>query len=549
MRIVGRLLSLFSILFSLLAVAAYGIPATAQTQSAASTVPSGLTYTLTSVNSGMVMDVQYGSTSPGAKIVQWPLNGGANQEWTITQAGSGAYTLASAQGGLCLEAPADRTQLYQNPCTGLANQQWSLRQLSDGSYTLTNIASGLLADVSGASKDQAAPVIQYSADNGTNQRWKLSPLTRVGTWTAGLERSGPAFTNQSLRMVVHASVAGALVRVRVSNLYGTAPLSVGAVDVAVQSSNGSAVGGSHHPVTFGGSASATVTAGGDLVSDPIPMHVDADQDLLVSLYLPNATGASTFHQQASETTYLSTAGNHVADDSAANYPKTSGSWYFLAGVDVISPNAVGTVAAVGDSITDGVGSTPGTNRRWPDDLARRMNSASGGTTRGVVNAGIGSNRVLTDVGTMNPSLLSRFGHDVLDQPNVKDVILLEGINDIGNNAGPNGGAVTAQDLESGYQTVINQAHAQGLKIYGATILPFQGASYYSTYGESVRESVNDWIRSSGAFDAVIDFDSVMRSSSNPLALNSAYDSGDHLHPNDTGYQAMANAIDLHLFTP
>jgi lysophospholipase L1-like esterase len=337
----------------------------------------------------------------------------------------------------------------------------------------------------------------------------------------------------------------------VSNLYGTAPLSVGAVDVAVQNSNGSAVPGTHHAVTFAGSASASITAGADLVSDTIAMSVNADQDLLVSIYLPNSTGPSTWHQNANDTTYVSTSGNHVGDDSTANYPGSSntGSWFFLSGLDVVSPTATGTVVTIGDSITDGARSGWGTNTRWPDDLARRLNTASGGTTRGVVDAGIGSNRVLTDADSTNPSLLKRFAHDALGQPGVKDVILLEGINDIGNNAGTGGSALTAQQLESGYQTVINQAHAQGAKIYGATILPYQGAGYYSANGESIREAVNQWIRTSGAFDAVIDMDAALRSSTNPLALNPAYDSGDHLHPSDNGYQAMASTVDLNLLKP
>jgi lysophospholipase L1-like esterase len=234
----------------------------------------------------------------------------------------------------------------------------------------------------------------------------------------------------------------------------------------------------------------------------------------------------------------------------SNYtPSNPSYWYFLSGVDVISPTAAGTVVPIGDSITDGAITTTGANHRWPDDLARRLNALPGGTTRGVVDAGIGSNRVLTDADATNPSLLTRFAHDALGQPGVTDVILLEGVNDIGNNAGPNGTALTAQDLINGYQTVIGQAHAQGVKIYGATILPFQGAGYYTANGESIREAVNQWIRTSGAYDGVVDFDAVMQSPTNPLALNPTYDSGDHLHPNDAGAQTMANAVNLAPFTP
>ncbi|MFC9331816.1 GDSL-type esterase/lipase family protein, partial [Kitasatospora sp. NPDC057015] len=364
---------------------------------------------------------------------------------------------------------------------------------------------------------------------------------RVAAWTAGLGGGGQSFTNQTIRMVAHSTVAGSQVRVRLSNLYGTTPLNIGAVDVALQSSGGTAVAGSHQSVKFAGAATATIPTGGDLTSDPIPMSVNADQDLLVSVYLPNATGPSTLHLEAWDTTYISSPGNHVSDDATVNYPTTSSSWFDLAGLDVLSPTAAGTVVAIGDSITDGSHSTSGANRRWPDDLARRLN-ANGLTTRGVVDAGIGGNKVLTD-GTSNPSLLNRFAHDALGQPGVKEIILLEGINDIGN------GPPSAQQIITGYQTVIGQAHAQGVKIYGGTILPDQGSGYYSPPKESVRAAVNDWIRTSGAYDAVIDFDAVMRDSSNPLALNPLYDSGDHLHPNDAGYQAMANAVDLNLLSP
>jgi lysophospholipase L1-like esterase len=549
MRKPFRLLTGIASALLLIVVIPAGAAATPATPQA---VTSGGVYTLANVNSTQLMDVKYASTAPGAVVLQWPANGGANQDWTLTQVGSaGAYTLGSANSGLCLEAPstAAAAQLVQNPCSGSTAQQWQVQPVGDGTFTLANVASGLLADVNGASTTQGAAIIQWYANSGLNQHWRLTQLTRVGTWTVGVESHGPTISNQTVRMIVHTTVAGSLVRVRLSNLYGTTPLAVGAVDLAGQSSGGAAAAGTHHPVTFGGAGSATIAAGGDLTSDPIPMGVGADWNLLVSVYLPGSAAATAWHQDAHSNTYLSTAGNHVGDDSTANYPNTSGSAFFLDGLDVISPTAAGTLVAVGDSITDGVGSTWGANKRWPDDLARRMNAAPGGTTRGVVDAGIGANRVLTDADSTNPSLLTRFAHDVLGQPGVKQVILLEGINDIGNNAGTGGGALTAQQLEAGYQIVINQAHAAGVKIYGGTILPFQAAGYYTANGESIREAANQWIRTSGAFDGVVDFDAVMRSSSNSLALNPAYDTGDHLHPNDAGYQAMADAVNLGLFTP
>jgi lysophospholipase L1-like esterase len=525
------------LLLPLAVLAAAASPAEAASQSAGpGPITSGL--------AGKCADDLGNAASNGAVVDLYDCNGGAAQQWTVP--GDGTVRI----NGKCLDvtgrATANGTLVELWDCNGGANQTWSAQP--DGS--LKSAQSGRCLDDPGYSSANGTQLVIWDCNGGANQKWTL-PVPRVGIWSAGLEQNGPAFANETIRMVAHVTVAGSQVRVRLSNLYGTTPLSVGAVDVAVQNSNGSAVPGTHHAATFAGSGGATIAPGADLVSDAIPMSVNADQDLLVSIYLPNATGPSTWHQYAGDTTYVSTPGNHVGDDSTANYPGSSnaGSWYFLSGLDVLSPTATGTVVAIGDSITDGYGSTWGANRRWPDDLARRLNAASGGTARGVVDAGIGSNRVLTDADSTNPSLLKRFAHDALGQPGVKDVILLEGINDIGNNAGTGGGALTAQQLESAYQTLINQAHAEGVKIYGATILPYQGSGYYSANGESIREAVNQWIRTSGAFDAVIDLDAATRSSSNPLALNPAYDSGDHLHPSDAGYQAMANAVDLSLLTP
>ena len=511
-------------------------PAQAATQSAGpGPITSGL--------AGKCADDLGNAAANGTVVDLYDCNGGPAQQWTVP--GDGTVRINGKCMDVTGQATANGTLVELWTCNGGANQTWIPQP--DG--TLKSAQSGRCLDDPGYNTTNGTQLVIWDCNGGANQKWTL-PTPRVGIWTAGLEQNGRSFTNQTIRMIAHATVSGSQLRVRLSNLYGTTALSVGAVDVAVQNSNGSAVAGTHHAVTFAGSAGASIAPGADLASDPIAMSVNADQDLLVSIYLPSTTGPSTWHAQANDTTYLSTAGNHVGDDSTANYPGSSqtGSWFFLSGLDVVSPTATGTVVAIGDSITDGYGSSWGTNTRWPDDLARRLAAQSGGTTRGVVDAGIGSNRVLTDADSTNPSLLKRFAHDALGQPGVKDVVLLEGINDIGNNAGTGGSALTAQQLETGYQTVINQAHAQGVKIYGATILPYQGAGYYTTNGESIREAVNQWIRTSGAFDAVIDMDATMRSSSNPLALNPAYDCGDHLHPNDNGYQAMANAINLNLFT-
>ncbi|WP_037834337.1 RICIN domain-containing protein [Streptomyces sp. NRRL S-481] len=551
MRISRRLV--VPVCLGLAACALTGTGATAQAASAAPA--SGTVYTLANAAGGKLMDVRYGSTAPGAPIVQWPSNNAAHQQWLLSRTSSGAYTIRSANSGLCLDTPAPQSstrQLVQNPCDGSGNQHWKIQPDGDA-YNLVNAANGLLVDNKQSLDSDGNEIIQWQSNGGANQRWTLTPvsapLTRVGTYTAGLMSNGESFTDKSIRMVAHTTVAGSKLRVRLSNRYGTGPLTIDAVDLAKEGSTpGTAVPGTHRTVLFDKSASVTIPAGQDVASDPIPMTVAADTNQLVSLHVSGTSPGATWHHEAQQQAWVAT-GNHVTEDGLGNYPTHRGSWYFLEGLDVISSTATGTVVCVGDSITDGVGSTGGANRRYPDHLARRMNSASGGPALGVVNAGIGSNRILTDAWWTNPSLKSRFGRDVLGQPNVKSVILLEGINDIGSGAGPNGSSLTFEALRDGMLSVINQAHAVGVKIIGGTILPYDGADYWSAPGNEIRKAINQWIRTSGAFDGFIDFDKVMQDPGNPDRLNPAYDSGDHLHPNDAGYQAMANAVDLAQLTP
>ena len=371
--------------------------------------------------------------------------------------------------------------------------------------------------------------------------------TRVSAWSPSMTTGGPSFNDQTIRMVAHSSVAGSDARITLSNRYSSTPLDVSAVDVAVQASGGWATRGTTLNVTFGHSGHVTIPAGEQVVSDVIPISVSAGENLLVSLYLPGATGMSTWHSDAFDTTYIA-SGNHISDDSADAFSATTTSWYYLAGLDVISPTAKGAVVAFGDSITDGYHSSTSTYTRWPDFLARRLAAEPSQQRLSVVDAGIGGNRVLTD----NPNLwqgvsaLNRFGHDALGQPGVKDVIFFEGINDIGKNAGPGGTPLTAQDLIDGYRTLINEAHAARVNIIGATLMPDEGNGYYTAAAEAIRQHVNQWIRTSGAFDGVIDFDQAMRDPADPAALNPAYDSGDHIHPNDAGMKAMADVINLRL---
>jgi len=369
---------------------------------------------------------------------------------------------------------------------------------------------------------------------------------RVAVWAPSVTIGGPSFSNQTIRMVAHASVGGSALRIHLSNLRSTTPLVVGGVTIAEQATGGAAVAGSLRTVTVSHATSFTIPVGGELLSDSIPMSVAADHNVLISLYLPQGTSSATWHSDAFEQTYLSSAGsgNHTNDVDAGSYIGSTTSWYYLSGLDVLA-GVSGTVVAFGDSITDGYNTPASAYARWPDDLARRL---AADHPMGVVDAGIGGNRVLTDVPNIwqGISALQRFPHDALSVPGVRDVILMEGINDIGNDAGPNGAPLIAQDLIDGYRNLIDQAHNAGVRIIGGTMLPNRGNGYFTEAHEALRQAANQWIRTSGAFDGVIDFDLAMQDPADPTVLRASYDSGDHLHPNAAGMQAMADAVDLGL---
>jgi lysophospholipase L1-like esterase len=391
----------------------------------------------------------------------------------------------------------------------------------------------------------------------SSERW-------VGTWGAGpggppLPANTQVFTNQTLRLIVHTSVGGNRVRIRLSNELGSTPLTIAAAHVALRAGatgNGADIQpGSDRPLTFSGRASITVPPGAPVLSDPVDLNVNALADLAVSLYLPGAMPATTIHGTASQTNYVSSAGDFTG--AVNNFPidRTILSWPFLTEVDVSGGQSSGGAAIVtlGDSITDGTRSTPDTNNRWPDWLARRLqisvDPVGGINSRlGVVNRGISGNRLLTNPpeGSLaGRNALERFDRDVLASAGVRYMTVLLGINDIGNSSAT--APLTPDDLIAGYRQLIVRAHAKGIAIYGATLTPFEGAGYYSPEKEVIRQAVNNWIRSSDEFDGVIDFDRVTRDPSHPARFLPAYDSGDHLHPNDLGYQAMGNAVPLELF--
>jgi lysophospholipase L1-like esterase len=378
----------------------------------------------------------------------------------------------------------------------------------------------------------------------------------VTSWTASPQNPVPGtlgstgFHDQTVRDIIVPSVGGNMVRLELTNAFGRSPLQVGRVTVAVADLGAGVVPGTIHPVSFGGRVSVRIPAGEQVLSDPVGMQVPAMQELAVSIYLPGRTGVATRHTDALQVNWLSTAGDHAGEAGVGAFTIPTLSWYYLSGLDVRSSRAAGTVVAFGDSITDGVNSSVGGNDRWPDRLARRLAAVSG-PTLAVADGGIGGNRLLTAARCCGASAQARFARDALDQPGVRDVIVLEGINDIGSSVGPlhSDTGLTPARVVAGYRDLIAQAHARGVRIFGATLLPYRGAGYYSLAGEAIREAVNAWIRTSGAFDGVIDFDAAMRDPADPLLLNPAYDSGDHLHPNDAGYQAMADAINLDMLLP
>jgi lysophospholipase L1-like esterase len=347
---------------------------------------------------------------------------------------------------------------------------------------------------------------------------------------------------------VHTSIGGNRARVALSNRFGTAPLTIAAAHVALRDKEATIVPQSDRALTFSGRPTITMPAGAMVYSDPVDLNVPPMGDLAIDLYLPGDTNTSsplTIHNGAFQTNYVSQTGNHTGE-AALPVVATTSSWFLLARVEVMAPESVGAVVTFGDSITDGARSTPDTNNRWPDLLAKRLTAQPGNVKMAVLNAGIGGNRVLTE-GVFNAGLnaLARFECDALDQTGVTHVIVMEGINDIGNarqNPTP-----TAEDFIAGHKQLIELAHTRGLKIYGATLTPFEAAAYFTKEGEAKRQALNQWIRTSKAYDAVIDFDVATRDPANPTRYLPLYDSGDHLHPNDAGYQAMADAIDLALF--
>ncbi|MFB4426810.1 SGNH/GDSL hydrolase family protein [Streptomyces sp. QL37] len=413
------------------------------------------------------------------------------------------------------------------------------------------LLAGSLAFGALAAPAEAAPVAWTAA-------WGASPQLPSTGFTPNWSQEG--FSHQSVRQVVRVTKGGSLARIRLSNAYGTSPLRITGAVIARTSQGAAVEKGSVRHLTFNGERSTWIPAHGELRSDAAELGLESLESVTVTLYFAGTTGPATFHSQGWADTYRA-EGDHRADTAGTAYTGSTQSWYYLSAVEVggaanahptgaARKYARGTgdgsgVAVFGDSITDGFGSTPNTDRRYSDSLAEL-------TGRPVVNQGIGGNLALNDSAWFGERATARFGRDVLDQPGISTVVVLEGLNDIGFSEaakGPNPPAtykpapvVSSRQLIGAYRTLIDAAHEKGLEVIGATLLPFKGSDHWGPHAAQVSNEVNDWIRHSGEFDAYVDFDRALASPSDPDRLDAAYAYKDALHPNDAGYRAMANEV-------
>ena len=358
----------------------------------------------------------------------------------------------------------------------------------------------------------------------------------------------PTINNQTVRMIVHSSIGGRRVRVRLSNAFGSSALPIGAAHIALRDKDSAIAAGSDRPLTFSGRSSIAIPPAADVVSDPVDLDVPKLGDLVISLFVPSEASTPTIHLTGLHTTYISKQSGDMTGAASIADAQTVQLWYWISAVDVDAAKNAAAIVAFGDSITDGATSTPDTNRSWPSQLADRLGANKATANVAVVNEGISGNRLLNDGAGV--SALARFDRDVLALPGVKWLIVLEGINDIGIGGRPGAeppDVVTADDLIAAHKQIIERAHAHGIKVIGATLTPYVGAAYATDTGEKMREAVNDWIRTSHAYDAVVDFDAAVQDPANPKQILAKFNIRDHLHPNDDGYKAMAAAIDFSLF--
>lgn len=369
--------------------------------------------------------------------------------------------------------------------------------------------------------------------------WTTSPSTLPGQ-----ENPESISEEQTLRLITHTSVGGSSVRIRLSNAHGNGPVTVGAASIALQAEGHSIQAASDAALSFSGRTAVTIPKGAVVFSDPLSYSVPAMTNLSVSLYLPIDSGYLTAHGLSNQTNYVAEGGNYTSAN-VLDEPSETPAWPLLTAIDVINSESISAIAMVGDSITDGWGSTTSANQRWPNHFMRRLVTEDGTREFAVLNAGISGNRVTTEGSArFGENLQARFERDVLALSNVSHMVLMEGINDIGMSSGSD--LISAGEIIAGYRQIIARAHARGIKIIGATLTPYEGAAYYTDAGEAVRQEVNAFIRDGGEFDGVIDFEKAVQDPANPSRIIPSF-TEDNLHPNDAGYKAMADLVDLGLF--
>lgn len=370
----------------------------------------------------------------------------------------------------------------------------------------------------------------------------------VGAWTASMQApfeggfSRQGFEDQTIRMIIRPHIDGRRMRIRISNTFGTEPLSIEEVHVALSKDGPEIIPETDKQLTFGGDSKVTIPPGEKKFSDPVPFEVSHNKNMVVSLYIREGTGAATWHPRSLQTTYIS-RGNHVSAPDASSFETKEEAWFWLEGVDVIADSSVkGAIVVLGSSIANGNHSTVNANHRWPDFLAKRFNQGKLEGNMSVLNAGISANQLLNSPPGKGENALRRLKRDVFSQPGVKAVILHQGLNDIRHHPEYDSSTIIER-----MRQIINAIHARGIKIYGGTLTPFKGSGMYTSKKEKTRQEVNDWIRNSGEFDGVIDFDQALRDPEAPERFLPKYDAGDHLHPNDAGYKKMAETVDLSFF--
>jgi lysophospholipase L1-like esterase len=368
----------------------------------------------------------------------------------------------------------------------------------------------------------------------------------AGTWIAPMQApakegiSNEGLSNQTLRMIIKPHIDGKKVRIRLSNTFSSEPLKLDQVHIAVSTGGPEVDSDTDQKITFDGKEKVTIPAGEAKWSDPLDFEVNSEERLAVSLFVPENTGPATWHPHSLQTNYIA-SGNKAGSSDFAAYQQKEQSWFWLDAVDVLpDPSVKGSLVVLGSSIANGNHSTPDSDHRWPDYLAERMKKSD--SPMAVLNAGVSANQLIESTPDDGEGALKRIDRDVFEQTAVKAVILHQGLNDIRHHPEYN-----AEDITKVMKKIIKKSHKEGLKIYGGTLTPYKGSGMFTEEGEKVRQEVNDWIRNSGEFDGVIDFDKAVRNPEDPERYLPEFDAGDHLHPNDAGYEKMADAVDLSMF--